>query len=772
MLRVFCFSARVNLRLKSLLPWLLGGLVVALVALTHGLTERFEHFNLFRRVEWMTYDWRARHAAARSPTNAPNLGLVEISGDSIRVLESGAVTGGEGIDLYWPRYIYGQLLDELAHQGAKVVAFDVVLPGLRHDPREAPLPDGSLTNSDAYFARVLRDSRIAVLGADKGVLPTDLFRTNASALGDISMLQDADGILRRSRAVVDYPLWNPLISQAIYALNMDPALTRIEPGRILLRSAGGKSETIPLDADDQFNQVELYERVSGERAPRNVKPMRKAFTRVRVWDMGIVAAARELGLDLEHALIETNRHRIVLRGRNGIERVIPIDDSGRFLIDWSLGINSPGVQQEPIESFLLSRQRRLVGEATRTNSPWRGRIAVVGSTAEGNDLTDRGPTPLERQTYLTTRFLNVANMILAGRFVRRPPGAVEWLLLVAFGLGATALAWRWPVGRSTAAALILSIAYGAVAVRAYDQARLWMPMVFPLLSLWGALFGVISYRAVFEQSERRRVRSVFAKIVSPNVVQELLAAEHLSLVGARRRVTVLFADVRGFTEMTDDSQALAEEHVRAAKLTPEQAEAVFNDQSREVLDTVNLYLGAVAEVIKKHDGTLDKYIGDCVMAFWGAPTPNERHAAACVRAAVEIQRVIDAINARRARENSRRTGENIRRVQAGLLPLPPLRQLSLGTGINTGHVIVGLMGSDAHIVNYTVFGREVNLASRLEGQSGRGRIFVGEATYRDLQREDPSLAAACVELEPIAVKGFRSQVKVYEVPWRPASPEV
>ena len=96
--------------------------------------------------------------------------------------------------------------------------------------------------------------------------------------------------------------------------------------------------------------------------------------------------------------------------------------------------------------------------------------------------------------------------------------------------------------------------------------------------------------------------------------------------------------------------------------------------------------------------------------------------------------------------------------------------LKLGTGINSGLVTVGLMGSDAHILNYTVFGREVNLASRLEGVSGHGRIVISEATYKDLQRDDPALAASCIELEPVKLKGFKEAVKNYAVPWLPAAP--
>jgi class 3 adenylate cyclase len=156
------------------------------------------------------------------------------------------------------------------------------------------------------------------------------------------------------------------------------------------------------------------------------------------------------------------------------------------------------------------------------------------------------------------------------------------------------------------------------------------------------------------------------------------------------------------------------------------------------------------------------------MAFWGAPTLNAKHALACVRAAIDAQRAIYEVNRQRTAENQRLEAENLSRVSAGLSPKPVLPTLSLGTGINTGAVTVGLMGSEAHIRNYTVFGREVNLASRLETVSGHGRIIIGEATYKELLRDDPELAARCIEQEPTTPKGFQKPVRNFEVPWQTA----
>jgi adenylate cyclase len=316
-------------------------------------------------------------------------------------------------------------------------------------------------------------------------------------------------------------------------------------------------------------------------------------------------------------------------------------------------------------------------------------------------------------------------------------------------------------------AVLLGVGYTALAWWVFVKTLVLWPIVLPVS---GALLlhyvCATTYRVVFEQREQRRIRGIFSKIVSPDVVNELLKAERLALGGAQRRVTVFFADVRGFTEMTDQAQAMAEEYVRQRGFTGSQAQEHVDAQAREMLNTVNLYLGTIADVIMQHNGTLDKYIGDCVMAFWGAPIANDRHALACVQAAIAAQRAIHQLNLSRSQENQRREAENQRLSAEGKETLPMLGCLLLGTGINTGVVTVGLMGSDAHVLNYTVFGREVNLASRLEGVSGRGRIVIGEGTYADLKRDDSELAAKCIPQPPVVVKGFRDPINIYIVPWR------
>jgi adenylate cyclase len=428
--------------------------------------------------------------------------------------------------------------------------------------------------------------------------------------------------------------------------------------------------------------------------------------------------------------------------------------------------NDPHLLEAPIESLLWQDRQRLSGETNGLTDAFRGKVVVVGSTAQGNNLTDRGATPLDKDTFLVSKHWNIANSVITGQFIRRTSLPLELALIIFLAALTVFLTWQLRAVAASGATFLLAVVYIAVAFFAFVKFRFWLPLVFPL---GGAMLVehlmLVVYRVVFEEGQKRHVKSVFSKIVAPDIVNELLQAEKLSLGGGRQEITVWFSDVRGFTQFTDEAQAKVVEYIREHKLSGAEAEAAINDEARETLATVNLYLGAVADAIKRYKGTLDKYIGDCAMAFWNAPIPNPKHAAACVRAAVDAQRAIYELNLKRVEENQKRELENM--MGGGERPKPRLPVLTLGSGINTGMATVGLMGSNEHLLNYTVFGREVNLASRLEAVSGRSRIVISEATYKHLLRDDPELAATCGALPPVKVKGIVAEIKIYEVAWRP-----
>lgn len=744
-------------------------LLLSLSVLLPLLAVTWARLDFFDRFERITYDLRVRAALAFPAPTATNLAFAYIDENTIRAVRNRTL--GYSYGLYWPRQVYGRLVDELTEQGAEGIAFDVMFGERRPDHPPMVLSDQTLIESDDYFAQTLRRAGNVILAASQDLLPPALFLTNTFAVGDISTDKDTDGILRRVKVFRSFTQWHSAFRQ----LEADPSFgvdlrdARIETNRVILPRGELDPIEIPLDNEGCFDLADF----GGDNLPPGVPRKAKPVTQERRWHMGLLLAGIALGIDFERAQVDLNHGYVKLPLKAGGERVLPVDPQGYLYIDWRMPPNHPALRQQPVHELLAQNRRRWEGSPDVTNS-WRDLLVVIGSSALANDLTDRGATPLskDRDTLLVSKHWNVANSVITGRFVRRSPPWADMALVAVLGLVTARFCWRNrpPVALLILAATLAGFTFCAFAL--YIFARLWIPIIVPLLAAFLVTLAILGYRVVFEESERRRIKAVFTKMVSPKIVAELLAAPRLALGGARREITVFFADVRGFTEYTDTSQEQVLAYIRDKHLSGAAAEACFEDHARETLQTVNLYLSTIANVIIGNDGTHDKFIGDCVMAFWGAPTDNPRHAVSAVRAAVAAQRAIFELNRQRLAQNERRSKENEERIAKGMPLSPLLPVLSLGTGINTGMAVAGLMGSkESDSLSYTVFGREVNLASRLEGASGSGRIFISEGTLARLQQDDPVLAATCIAHEPIKVKGFRAPVKIFEVPWKTAEME-
>jgi len=224
------------------------------------------------------------------------------------------------------------------------------------------------------------------------------------------------------------------------------------------------------------------------------------------------------------------------------------------------------------------------------------------------------------------------------------------------------------------------------------------------------------YRVLTEQREKKYIRQTFSKFVSKSVVDELLKdPDKLKLGGEKKILTVLFSDIRGFTTISE-------------RLTPE-----------ALVEHLNEYLQAMTDIVFKYLGTLDKYVGDEIMAFWGAPIPQEDHAVLAARASVEMMRVLGELNRKWVAEGK--------------------PELHIGIGLNTGDMVVGNMGSSSRM-DYTLMGDNVNLGARLEGTNKvyGTNIIISEATYEYVK--DHIVAR---ELDLIRVKGKELPVKIYEL---------
>ena len=677
-------------RLLQFIPLIIAGCVVIALAAIHAISRRSKAFDWPMRLEWMTYDWRARLAAGYDSSAATNLGVVEIDENSLQ-----RINERDGQRWPLPRHYYARLLRELSAQGVESVAFDLFF--VDRDKTQVKLSGASIF-ADELFAHQIKKSGNVILGTPSdttggaSLLPPHVaFHTNAWAIGHAAKLADSDGVARRIKPFID---------------------------------------------DEKLG---------------------------RVWQMGIVMASHSLGLDLENA--EVGSDSIVLRGADGSTHTIPTDEEGMAYIDWQLASQDSRTLRQNFSQLLdLDTQR---GKGNPPEKVWQGKIAIVGSTGAGSNLKDTGASPLSPVTHQFTAILNVANSVLTGRFVRPCSYGLELGLLLGMTTLAAVASWKLRALWGSIAIGAMAVAYVGFACWLYITQRFWLPVVLPVggsLMITHAL--LVTYRAFVERTERRRVWSLFGRMVSPNIINLLLQQPDLSFGTTRRVLTVYFADVRGFTRFTDESRARAEEHVRRLNLDPKSARAHLDQVAADDMATVNLYLSAIVDAIKRHDGTLDKYIGDCVMAFWGAPLENEHQSVAAVRAAIDAQRSIHALNEKREAENACRQTENATRLASGLEPLPPLAVLTMGSGINTGLMTVGFMGSEEHLSNYTVFGHEVNLASRLEGVSGKSRIIISEATCAEIRRLDPELASCITPLSPVEVKGIADPVAIHEVDWR------
>jgi adenylate cyclase len=301
-----------------------------------------------------------------------------------------------------------------------------------------------------------------------------------------------------------------------------------------------------------------------------------------------------------------------------------------------------------------------------------GAIVIVSATATG--AFDLRPTPVAALSPgAEVQATAVANL-LDGRWVRPPStlsqvgGAVGLALLV----GALSLWIRRPVALA-ASGLALVAAWCVAAGAAWAEADAWFPVFLPVLGCAVAIPALLIEGWWREGAERRRVQGIFGRYVAPDILRVLLEhPEAAWLGGERRRITVLFSDIRSYTTLSE-------------KLAPE-----------EVVGWLNEYFSEQVAVIHAHRGTVDKFIGDAVMAFWGAPLPEaeqERLAATCAAEMIRTSR-------RLAGEWRERGG-------------PPL---AIGVGIATGDAVVGNVGSE-QLRAYTAIGDTVNLASRLEGKT-------------------------------------------------------
>src|SRR5262245_1134592 len=387
-------------------------------------------------------------------------------------------------------------------------------------------------------------------------------------------------------------------------------------------------------------------------------------------------------------------------------RHIPLDEQGHMLVRFR---GKAGTFDTVSISDILERK---VDPALL-----RDRVILVGGMAAA--LGDIRATPYDKTTQGVELRANVIENLIDGTVIERP----DWMALVdavAMALVGLLLVWllpRFGVSGGGLLAGTLFAAYVVLAVLLFRSEGLWLNIVYPSLLIVALFASATLVHYFFRVSEQRYLKRAFAHYVPPAVVDDLVAdAGKLQLGGEKRELTVLFSDIRGFTTL---SEAMAPE---------------------DLVKLMNEYFTVMTGKVFEHRGSLDKYIGDAIMAVFGAPVAEPGHAALACRAALDMVRALRAFQ-----QSLRQRG---------------LPAIDIGIGINTGPMVVGNMGSASRF-NYTVVGDAVNLASRIEhlNKEYATNILVSEYTYLPVKDEFP-LAR---EVDRVRVRGRAQPVQLFEL---------
>ncbi|MGP1283979.1 MAG: CHASE2 domain-containing protein [Parasphingopyxis sp.] len=363
----------------------------------------------------------------------------------------------------------------------------------------------------------------------------------------------------------------------------------------------------------------------------------------------------------------------------------------------------------------------------------RDAVVIVGYNLQASpEVGETGVDVFESPYTLTTRRLmpgpelhaTLFDNLKHGLSIRPQP---EWLAWIALLLGvAGGLAASHPHSMVRKLALALGVLLVAVGTSwlALRFGRLWVSPAEPVFAAVLTVMAIGGRDFAAEQRRRREIQGAFSQYVAPAVVEQLIAKpELLKLGGEQRELTILFADIRGFTAISE-----------AMKDDPEALVRLIND-----------VLTPLSDIVITHGGTIDKYMGDCIMAFWNAPLDDPDHAMHALEASMAMRDAMPGINAALAGRMPRRDGQ----------PMP----IRIGIGLNTGRCVVGNMGSDQRF-DYSALGDAVNTASRLEAKCkdyGVG-LVIGEATANLVGD-----AVALDEIDRIAVRGKVEAISVFTI---------
>lgn len=678
--------------------------------------------SFFNKLELMTYDIRAKIAVDSGPFGKKfkhadkNIVIVAIDDYSRKEIAQHPVLDENLGSFPWHRSVWGGVLDYIEQGQPKTVLFDFIFNGLN---------ENSL--NDRKFSRVLRKYDNVVLATslndpkflvykkqqiflDKSSPQKFLMSFNnlfKLLIGKLPPKIDITGIQNSPYMPTNEPL-----NVKIYDKKLDDAITFYSHAPI-------------------YNIYTKYNTMGVVNIPRKsdsvirmAQPLFKLIKNDKVYYMPSLAFAGFLkytNLDGNKIIVKNNE--LLLKNRK-----IPIDKNGQTNMSWhGSGHNYDYIS---ISKILLSEdnencEQEVITDKTCVNPNYfKDKIVIIGHTEAGSDIHPSSVNPSfagpEANATILDNFINDSLIGVKGtrHFVIQMHKSQKILLTI---LCCAFMVFIGLISKNALLCFLNSVGFIVlylllcIFIFTSPSIRVWVPVAIPVyyLIMTGAL--VFAYKFQQELAKKAMVMNTFGKFVSPKVLSTILKnQEDLVLKSTKKKITVMFCDIKNFTTLSE-------------KCNPEQ-----------LVDNLNELFNELVNVVFDNNGTVDKFIGDCIMAYWGDPVASADDAYMAVKTALEIKKKINELKIKNAKENK--------------------IIFDVKIGINTGDALLGLSGSNK-IMSYTAMGDAVNVASRLESNCSKLErdVLISKSTYEEVKDK-----IVVLEAGKISVKGRDEQIETYE----------
>ncbi|MDR2597629.1 MAG: adenylate/guanylate cyclase domain-containing protein [Treponema sp.] len=704
---------------KKLAVLIITVLVFAVISCLHLL-------GVFHFLEYKSYDFRVRFWA-NSIYSRPSddIVLIVIDQDSIDWAQS-----ERGWGWPWPRQAYAEIVSYMNLADAKSVAFDIIFsePSFYRNAKQDEIIDNMISNLETAQS---------ITGEGQRREAGRLYMNIINNLQSLSAREDDASFVNASHdfgRVVQSVVFSSQTGNASSWPDLEKPLFQPENFGSLLEKFN-----VNINVKGQFPISGLRESSGALGSVTGIPDSDGIYRRIKPFTMFDGKAVP--GLSAASLLVSGKGNKIRYDEKSGFlqweDIFIPVDKDGSALLRFRGDLD----RYIPYKASAILRSLEAVkkGEEPSLSLPnFQNTHVFVGVYAQG--LFDIFSTPISSLYPGVGCHVTMLDNMLSGDFIRE---SGEWLnMLILLAVVAVVVLFAMFSSRillSLSGTIFIVAAVIAVSFAAFQWGGIWVPMVTFLAGIFTSFTTVMLYNYATEGRQKQFIKSAFSQYLSPKVIEQIIHdPSQLKLGGETREMTAIFTDVRSFSTISE----------------------ALGDPAR-LVELLNFYLTRMSNIVLDNQGTIDKYEGDAIIAFFGAPIHMENHASLACRAVVKMKKAETEVN-REALANGLVTPKVMEALAAkGIISgVDDPRPLFTRLGVNTGYMVVGNMGTP-NKMDYTIMGNAVNLAARLEGvnkQYDTGGILISEYTREHIGDE-----FILRPLSRVRVVGINTPLRLYEL---------